>query len=143
MASEVSVYGSGSLPGALGSTQTLLPAYSDYGFYVTVCQSTVLMGTTWICTATNTYFTNLSLNPAGAHQQFALFTLASNPTTYFIGVEDNLVYDAIEGWGDYQDIVIRLGTSASTFGTPEPVTFVLVGAGLLGLFIARRRAQQR
>jgi hypothetical protein len=99
------------------------------------------MGTTWICTATNTYFTNSSRNPAGAHQQFALFTLASNPTTYFIGVEDNLVYDAIEGWGDYQDVVIRLSTSP--LGTPEPVTFVLVGAGLLGLFIARRRVQRR
>ena len=101
------------------------------------------MGTTWICTATNAYFTNSSLNPARTHQQFALFTLASNPTTYFIGVEDNLVYDAIEGWGDYQDIVIRLGTSTPTFGTPEPVTLVLVGAGLLGRFIARRRVQQR
>jgi hypothetical protein len=62
-----------------------------------------------ICTSTSAYFTNSSLNPARTHQQFALFTLASNPTTYFIGVEDILVYDAIEGWGDYQDIVIRLG----------------------------------
>jgi hypothetical protein len=137
----VSIYGSGSLPAALGGTQTLLPAYSDYGFYVTVCQSTALMGTTWICTATNTYFTDSRLNPAGAHQQFALFTLASSPATYFLGIEDNLSYDAIEGWGDYQDIVIRFGTS--TFGTPEPTTFFLVGAGLLGLFKAQRRVRQR
>jgi hypothetical protein len=99
------------------------------------------MSTTWICIATNTYFTNSSLNPAGAPQQFALFTLASNLTTYFIGVEDNLSYDAIEGWGDYQDIVIRVGTSS--FGTPEPATFLLVGAGVLGLFKARRRVRRR
>ncbi|HLH43227.1 MAG TPA: hypothetical protein VKV74_09595 [Bryobacteraceae bacterium] len=143
-ASEVNIYGSGSLPAALGTTQSILPAYANYGFYVTVCQSTVLIGATWVCTATDTYFTNSSLNPAGAHQQFALFTLASNPTTYFIGVEDNLSYDAVEGWGDYQDIVLKIGSSglAPPLPTPEPVTFPLVGVGLLALLTTLRQVRQ-
>ena len=145
-ASERTIYGSGSIPALVGATKTLLPSYNDYGFWVTVCQSTVLVGATYLCTATETYFSNelLNVGSESTHQHFAIFTLASNPSMFFIGVKDNLNNDAIEGYGDFNDVIIKISATnlSSPYGAPEPVTFVLVGAGLLGLIIAQRRIRR-
>jgi hypothetical protein len=142
---EVPIYASGSIPGSLGNSQSFVPLYANYGFYETVCQSTVLVGSTYQCTATSTYFTNEALNPGAenSHQHFALFSLASNPTMFFIGVEDGLNGDAIEGNGDFNDIMVRLITGAPTTPLPEPATFALIGSGLVGLLFARSRLGNR
>jgi hypothetical protein len=140
-ASEVTIYGPGQVPPSLGMTDTFVPAYGDYGFWITVCQSTVLVSGIYDCTSTNTYFSNALLNPAGEtdHQHFALFTTTSDPNIFFLGVNDKLNNDAIEGYGDFQDVVVRIST------IPEPATFGFVGVGLVGLFMAmhRRRRQMR
>jgi hypothetical protein len=142
---EVPIYGSGAIPGSLGNSQTFLPLYTNYGFYATVCQSTVLIGNFYQCTATSTYFTNEALNPGteNSHQHFALFSLASNPTTFFIGVEDGLNGDAIERNGDFNDIMVRVITGAPAAILPEPATFSLIGSGLVGLLFVRSRLGKR
>jgi hypothetical protein len=62
---------------------------------------------------------------------------------FFIGVEDGLNGDAIEGNGDFNDIMVRLITGAPTTPLPEPATFALIGSGLVGLLFARSRLGNR
>ena len=81
-----------------GEHADILPAYRDYGFYVTGSQSTVLMAQPRSAPPPNMYFT-FGLNPTRI-SNLRRSPLASNLTTYFIGVEDNLSHDAIEGWGE-------------------------------------------
>ncbi|MBV8844855.1 MAG: DUF4114 domain-containing protein [Bryobacterales bacterium] len=153
-ASEVTLWSPGGIPGAVGTTLPLIPIYSNYGFYETVCTQTVLTSGGYQCVATATFFSNSNLNPVGqtAFQHFALFSLSTNSDTYFIGFEDLPANSTIEGLGDYNDVVLELasgsgGGSGSPITTgllgstvPEPGTLLLVGIGLLGVggFLARR-----
>jgi hypothetical protein len=75
-------------------------------------------------------------------QHFAIF----NSTTagiYYVAIED---WGSLggpnngEGIGDFNDVVFELNSSPSAL--PEPATFGLIGAGLLGLGLARLRARK-
>jgi hypothetical protein len=78
------------------------------------------------------YYTQSNLNSLGRtdRQQFAVFKEA--PGVYWIGVEDRYK-DSVEGWGDYNDMVIRMAV------IPEPATMSLFALGLLPL-LRRRKA---
>jgi hypothetical protein len=135
VAIEVTLFASGTIPGAVGTSIKVSP-YANYGFFETVCTAAVLSGSTYTCTATQTYFSNSNLNPAGetAHQHFALFNLVNHPEVYFIGVEESPANDPIEGLGDYNDVIIAIGDfRPSAPPAPEPATFSMIGVGLLVL----------
>jgi hypothetical protein len=150
--SEVTLWSSGSIPGAQGTTLTVTPPYSNYGLYETICTATVLTSRGYKCTATATFFSNSNFNPTGqtAFQHFALFNLSNSSDTYFIGIEDLPAYSTAEGLGDYNDIVLRLvsvdavlplvSVDAPAPTIPEPTTFSMIGIGLLGIgiFLGRR-----
>ena len=157
--SEVPLWAAGAIPGAVGTTVNVIP-YLDYGFYETVCTATVLVNGAYQCVATATFFSNSNLNPAGEtdHQHFAVFTLFGVSGLYYIGFEDLLNHNAVEGAGDYNDVVIRLFAGSSGGGggggggaggggsgigpaspLPEPATFSLIGMGLLVMALARSR----
>jgi hypothetical protein len=134
-ASEVSIIGPGSLTGSLGVSAALsnLTSGEDYGFYITRNCLNIPN-----CTGTTTWFSNDALNTTDAgDQHFVIFTSATTGT-YYIGVEDLGLSEGpnIEGNGDYNDIVFQLTTSVSS--APEPATFGMIGAGLVGLAFFRR-----
>ena len=111
-----------------------------FGLYIQVCPTT-----TPTCT-TRLFETQSKGNSAGTTlQHFAVFAssqAAANAGNYFIGIEDSIAcndspttcLDNIEGYGDYNDIVIKLGSIA----VPEPATFGFIGIGLIGLAALRR-----
>jgi hypothetical protein len=165
-ASEVPLWGSGIIPQRVGYTFTLTP-YANYGLYATVCTATVLQGGVYKCTATQTYYSNTSFDPAGetTHQHFALFAVLDDTETYYIGFED-LLDNTGEGHGDYNDVILRIVTGSPpssgvinptgppiinptgppvinpTGGgslVPEPGTFALASVGLLALLVYRFR----
>jgi len=76
-------------------------------------------------------------------QHFALFRGNPSATTLWIGAEDRTLstesatYSGKVRYGDYNDMIIKMSESP----IPEPSTYVLFGAGLvgLGLFGHRRR----
>lgn len=146
--SEVAVYASGAIPGAIGTTTNVVMPYSTYGLYVTVCTATVQVGNSWTCASTNTYFSDSALNSPSDpdHQHFALFNLAEDANTYFVGVEDSL-NNSGEGYGDFNDLILEFKNEPDGGGggglsiTPEPATFELMGAALVGLVFLRRRAR--
>jgi hypothetical protein len=121
-------------------------ATSDvYDVYATVCYSQA--GGPTLC---NTYNSNTSLSSGaatsgltlptslggGAWNHFALFQLAGNGG-YVIAFEDGNSTLNGEQEGDFNDLVIKFGTSALV---PEPGTVGIIGLGLAGLgFLGRRR----
>jgi len=124
-------------PITLGSVSANEGAFAtNLGFYLSKGCCT---GTTW--------YTNDALNangttgdPAG-HQHFALFTTA-NANVFYLGIEDWVANAApSEGLGDYNDVILKLDFTSAQ-GVPEPATFALMGAGLLGLGYARFRSRK-
>jgi hypothetical protein len=95
------------------------------------------------------FFSGDAYDPTGNPRsgKFALFSEnPTNPTagseiqTYWVGVEDLAGWDAVEGKGDYNDLIFR----ATVTSVPEPgfLTWIAVelSGALIGLwFIARRR----
>jgi len=125
-ASEIPLFNSGTT--AVGTTvNESAIGFTNVGFYISVA------GATWFSQ------TSLNVNAAtgdtAGHQHFSIFTTASDPNKFFVGTED-WVTNAGEGVnGDFNDMIVQI--SAST--VPEPATFALMGAGLLGLgFLGRR-----
>jgi hypothetical protein len=99
---------------------------TNYGFYVK--------------NATNTWFSNTALDATdGTHQHFIIFTTPSDPNTFYVGVTDWFYNNGNEKYGDFQDLVIKVNADAAV---PEPATFALMGAGLLGLGYARFRSRK-
>lgn len=131
-ATEIPLFGPGTLTVGTSVNESAV-AFSNIGFYLIKSG-----GVTW--------FSNDALNQNGAtgdlagHQHFALFNVASNANLFYMGVED-WVTNAGEGVnGDYNDIIVSLNATASA--VPEPATFALMGAGLLGLGYARFRSRK-
>jgi hypothetical protein len=135
------LYGPGSMVGDIGIPVNLSSLISggDYGFFITKSCHT-------LCPAGDptpgfvTWYSDESLDLSDVgNQHFAIFT---SPTTgeYYIGIEDWGIFGGAgngEGNGDFDDIVFELTTSV-----PEPSTFGLIGAGLLGLGLTRLRARK-
>jgi hypothetical protein len=130
------------LSSELGQSVSLTSLSGNYGFYMQESGGVTL-------------YSNASLNNCGVYtsadpscgttdQHFAIFT-SSTPGIYFIGVEDYGLLGGTsgtgEGNGDDNDIVFELNTANST-AVPEPATFGLVGATLLGLSIARKNTRK-
>jgi hypothetical protein len=130
-ASRISLFGTNSALGSSMNESSI--AFANVGFYMT----NTINGVTW--------YSNSGLNvpgssgdPAG-HQHFALFTTGTDPNMFFLGITDWITGNGGEGNGDYQDLVIRVNADAVV---PEPATFALMGAGLLGLGFARFRTRK-
>jgi hypothetical protein len=76
-------------------------------------------------------------------QHFVIFTSATTPGTFYIGIEDwGMLGGSSNGEanGDFNDVVFEM--TSSTPPTPEPATFGLMGAGLLALGLARSRGRK-
>jgi len=130
VASEIPLFGPGTL--TVGTTRDeSAVSFSTIGFYLLKSG-----GITW--------FSNDSLNANAAsgdlagHQHFALFNVASNANLFYLGTEDWVTNSGEGVNGDYNDIIVRVNATA----VPEPATFALMGAGLLGLGYARFRSRK-
>lgn len=131
----------------VGQSVSLTSVSGNYGFYLQE-------------TGGVTLYSNASLNSCGIYtpsdpscsttdQHFAIFT-STTPGIFYIGVEDWGLLGGTsgngEGNGDANDVLFELNTAngmANQTTVPEPATFGLVGATLLGLSIARKRTLQR
>jgi hypothetical protein len=129
--SEIALFGSTAATGTTANQSAV--SFSNVGFYMTNSTN----GVTW--------FSNSAMNTAAAsgdptgHQHFALFTTSTDPNIFFLGVTDWAFGNGGEGNGDYNDFLVKINASA----VPEPATFALMGAGLLGLGFVRFRVRNR
>jgi hypothetical protein len=131
-ATEIALFGPGSMSAQVGTLRNESAAgFASVGFYL----SNSSVGATW--------FSNTALNANGTsgdaagHQHYALFTTGTDANTFYLAVED-WITGAGDGLGDYNDLVIKINADA----VPEPATFALMGAGLLGLGFARFRTRK-
>jgi len=138
-ADQTVLFGPGALTGDIGDSVALssLTNGENYGFFITRCLVWV-SGYSGPCSEYTTWYSDESLDTTDTgHQHFVIFT---SPTTgdYYIGLSDWLQGNSGEGNGDFSNILIELNSTV-----PEPATFGLIGAGLLGLGLTRLRARKR
>ena len=123
--------GSGGGYAAASSNQSGI-SFANVGLYIKKAS-----GVTWF-SQTSLAIEGSSGDPAG-HQHFAVFTTGSDPNTFYVGMSDWVTGNGGEGNGDFQDIVLKINADPVV---PEPATFGLLGAGLLGLGITRYRTRK-
>lgn len=132
----------------IGATYVFTNNYAAYGIYALTCDVNAAPGA---CPGANvvTYYSNVAMNgvngdtPAADanHMHWALFQSGTNPNVYYLALEDFAIQtgtrNPIEGYGDYNDIILELNTSVGQ--TPEPATFSIVALSLAGLAWLRSR----
>jgi hypothetical protein len=77
------------------------------------------------------------------HQHFALFQLAGDVRSFYIGFEDVFGVNGYEGGGDYNDAIFMISTSGPISHAPEPATFAIMGAGLIALGLVGRSRRKK
>jgi len=111
-------------PNGNGATNsfTLSPA-AEFGFYLGVPNTS------------NTFYTDASKN-INNEIHVAIFQV-DNSNTYILGFEDLRIYLNNRPYADadYQDMIVKVTINQ----VPEPSTMLLIGTGLAGLGLLRRR----
>jgi len=143
--------GISNLGSIIGQTYNLTNNYGTYGIYATTCTVNAANGACPIGDSV-TYYSNVSLNGVdgntpradASHMHWALFQSGTNPDDYYLALEDYALQgtqtrNPIEGYGDYNDIILELNTTPGRATTPEPQTIYLLGIGLLGLTVLTLR----
>jgi len=80
-----------------------------------------------------TYYTQSQYNSDGSREQH--FSIFQNGNTFWMGMEDLYFCNTDK---DYNDMILRYATPEAA-PVPEPSTFFLMGAGLLGVGLLRKR----
>jgi len=139
-ASEIPLFGPGAISvGSASPNEGGVAFPTTIGFYINKG-----------CCTNTTWFSNTALNTQGGaaagdtagHQHFVIFNSSLDPNSWYLGVED-WINPAVpnEFNGDYNDLIIKINAN-NVGGVPEPATFALMGAGLLGLGYARFRSRK-
>ncbi len=130
------------LNGLIGSTYNITDPYSTWGIFASTCDENAITGD---CPGADmvTYYSNLSLNsgntPAAdaGHMHWALFQSGTNADVYYLALEDFAIQtgtrNLVEGYGDYNDIILEINTSSTGSVVPEPTTVLIMSLGLAGL----------
>jgi hypothetical protein len=146
---QTPIYTAGTVPANVGVI-TNVSTTASYGFYATTCQNST-NGTNCF-----TFFSNPSIDAPvtnfgsgtvveapGSHQHFALFTVAGDSNSFYLGYEDSLNgglgfggTSGFENYGDFNDIIVRITT------VPEPGTFAFLGLGLVALGLRARKLRK-
>ena len=130
----------------IGQSYNITNPYATWGVYARACSANA---PTNACPGANvqTLFSNVGMNgvngdtPAAdvSHMHWALFQSGVNANVYFMALDDNVftgtqTRNPIEGWGDYNDIILQIDTTGVP--VPEPATLWIVGCVLvlLGIF---------
>jgi len=115
-----------------GTNVTFAPSL-QYGFYLKI-------------EGQSPFFTQSRLNPYRdtSHQQFVVFeqSLAASNEVYWIGIENSSrlgLRGKEGGLGDYNDMLIRIGTPSSPPIVPEPSTVMLVLSSTILMIAVRYR----
>jgi hypothetical protein len=122
--------------------------YANWGIYVRECtitgDPTCGGGSKVVTQFFNVAFNQNDPGTDTGHQHFALFQAGTNLNTYFVGFEDQTAgTGGVEGYGDYNDIILQINTSQSLVaGVPEPGTLAFIGAGLAGLGLLKRKIKK-
>jgi hypothetical protein len=136
----------------IGQPYIFTNSYATYGIYAVTCTVNAANGA---CPSGDsvTYYSNVGLNSVngdtpradGDHMHWALFQSGTNADVYFLALEDDALQgsqtrNSIEGYGDYNDIILELNTTpGQQIQTPEPQSLPVIVLCLGGLGWLRSR----